>query len=530
MRGLRERSVARPVDVSVVAPPRRRSWLGWVIGVFLGLGAALRFGATSASFPGGDGGLFFAVVQKIESGNHVWPHEVLYSGNHLTFAYPPFGFYLAAALHGLFGLSTLRIFEYLPFAVTVLAMIAMVPLARSVLRSDLAVAAAVGIFALSADTFYWEIKGGGITRSFGELFSILAIGQVIALYRSGQTRRVWPAGVFLSLVILSHPEWTMFTAVSVIAVFLFYARSRQGVRLSLATGAITLVIISAWLLPILLRDGIRPFVAVLGNNSDLLPWYLGIFKFLFLSLTDMQGFPVGPALGLVGLAVCLMRRDWFLPVWMLILYAAVTRGTSQEVVVIFALLTGVGVDWLWHHLAETATSPTWARRVALTAAVFLAVYVLLISLTFGALAIEHLSPSNRTAMSWIRVHTPPSARFAMITGSSWYSDAVEEWFPVVAHRTSLTTVQGYEWLPHRFTPQDKLNSAAQDCADRDVACLDRWAAHYHLHFSYVWVERGPAQESGSHKDCCWPLRHALDTDTHFVRLYATHDAVIYRRR
>lgn len=502
-------------------------WTGISLATIFGLGVALRFAATSPSFPAGDGGLFFGVVEAVER-SATWPHQFLYSGVHLTFAYPPFGFYLIAALHNLFGLSNLSLFEYVPFAVSCLSIGAFALLARALTSGRLAMVVATAAYAFSADTLRWEVKGGGITRSFGELFAILAIHQFIGLYRTQEPRRILPAGVLLALVLLSHPEWSMFAAVSLIVTFLFFARSRQGLILTVASGTVTVLLVGSWLLPIALRDGLRPFSAVMGNNSDLLPWYLGVFKFLILNLTDSPGFPVIPALGLFGLMLAILRRQWYLPVWLIALYAAVTRGTSQEVVIVMALLAGSGASWFWAQARALATSLSWARTVSVVTAAFLALYALFMS--YGSITIiEHLSRSDRSAMAWVAGHTPLDARFLVVTGSPWYSDAVAEWFPVLAGRVSLATVQGYEWIPHGFTPQYKRNVDLQHCAARDAACLQHWAAHFHQHFTYVLVQRGPVQESGQTTDCCWTLRTSLDVSPHFHRVFTTTDAVIYRR-
>jgi hypothetical protein len=67
--------------------------------------------------------------------------------------------------------------------------------------------------------------------------------------------------------------------------------------------------------------------------------------------------------------------------------------------------------------------------------------------------LEQLSRDTRTAMEWTRTGTSPEARFLVLTSAdSWWADRTAEWFPQLADRASLTTVQGLEWAgPGVFT-------------------------------------------------------------------------------
>jgi hypothetical protein len=65
----------------------------------------------------------------------------------------------------------------------------------------------------------------------------------------------------------------------------------------------------------------------------------------------------------------------------------------------------------------------------------------------------------------------------VITGGYWFSDQVSEWFPALANRASVATVQGYEWLGGtRWLRQQEANADLQACSTAVDACLTAFAA------------------------------------------------------
>jgi hypothetical protein len=77
----------------------------------------------------------------------------------------------------------------------------------------------------------------------------------------------------------------------------------------------------------------------------------------------------------------------------------------------------------------------------------------------------------------VKANTLADSQFLVFSGSPWWQDASSEWFPVLAERTSLLTIQGAEWLPangfiQRWVRFDNL----QFCANADILCLNEWLA------------------------------------------------------
>ena len=88
-----------------------------------------------------------------------------------------------------------------------------------------------------------------------------------------------------------------------------------------------------------------------------------------------------------------------------------------------------------------------------------------------------LGPSDRAAMQWMAAHTDSSARVLVLTNSPWQIDKVSEWFPVLAQRRSVATVQGSEWLPHRafdtFIARQPRVAACANGADSHASIRSR---------------------------------------------------------
>lgn len=75
--------------------------------------------------------------------------------------------------------------------------------------------------------------------------------------------------------------------------------------------------------------------------------------------------------------------------------------------------------------------------------------------------IPALSKNDLAAINWAKANAPADAQFLVMPTNQWAMDAPAEWFPALAERSSVTTVQGAEWLPNgefrrRVQRHDKL--------------------------------------------------------------------------
>src|SRR5512140_1332957 len=143
--------------------------LSGVIGLLVRLLPAL-----GASFPLNDGGLFYRMILEVQANHFRLPLFTSYNLEHIPFAYPPLGLYAAALLSSGLHANVLDVLRLVPAIVSSLSVPVFYFLARRVLKSGpYTTLAATVAFALLPRAFEWQIMGGGITRSFGFLFTML---------------------------------------------------------------------------------------------------------------------------------------------------------------------------------------------------------------------------------------------------------------------------------------------------------------------------------------------------------------------
>src|SRR5581483_1358546 len=177
------RGVSETQDAPGQAESTRRGtrW-GRCIALVVVLGLLVRLGHTlSSGFPLHDGGLFLVMMQDLQDAHYSLPAFTSYNGGDIPFAYPPLGLYVGAILEAVTPLSYLDVLRFVPLVVSALTVGAFVLFARAYLRSDVERFGAVSTFALLPGAFVWWIMGGGLTRSFGFFFAVLAIWQLYML-------------------------------------------------------------------------------------------------------------------------------------------------------------------------------------------------------------------------------------------------------------------------------------------------------------------------------------------------------------
>ncbi len=227
------------------------------------LGVFLRLTLTdSATFPLGDGGMFYRMVSELLANRLIPPFHTTFNHAAIPFAYPLFGFYVIALLHLATGIEVLTLMRWVPPVICCLSLGAFSLLATALLRSRLAQVAAVTAFALLPDSFMQEIKGGGITRAWGELFCLMSLYCLARLLQRNDRRYLLPSGVFAGLTIVSHLEWAWFLAYSAIVLWFFFASSRR-VRLGAGTVALIAAVVAApWWARVLHRYGIGVILSI----------------------------------------------------------------------------------------------------------------------------------------------------------------------------------------------------------------------------------------------------------------------------
>lgn len=516
------------------------------VAILLGIVVRARF-VLATNFPLNDGGLFLVMSQAIADAHYALPSFVTYNSIRIPFGYSPLGFYVAAGLHTATGMSLIDTLRYLPLVVTSATLIAFCFFARALLTSRVAVVAAVFAFALVPRSFIWLLMGGGLTRSFGLLFTILALHQAFLLYTRGRTLHAVLFGVFAALTVLSHLGTAPFLLWSAVLMFLAYGRTTRALVGSVVAGVLAVVLSAPWWATVVAAHGFAPFTAASGSGSNLFSADKGLRFALLTKLaqlgvttTDEYYFPLIGTLALAGSVASLTVAEFYLPAWWVATLVLDARAGATYATIPACLLAGVAVAYVVMPLTRGRTfrrvteSPIssiadrWTGRLRgflirwMPAIVSIALigYASIGALlrdpdrSTAAAMLVTVSPAERAAMRWVSTSTPVASRYLVVLPRIWASNAVAEWFPVLANRTSVATVQGTEWLPnHAFTRAVAVDSAVDACANGTTACIQRVRQTDGLSFTHLFIPKSPDAP------CCAALRASVRQDPRYQVLY-----------
>lgn len=482
-------------SIGRIAMPQKK-YTGWILGIALLFGSILRFlPGMKAGFPVNDGGMLLAMIRDLKSNGLILPSVTSYNFLDLPFAYPPLGMYVVALLSYNLPISDLELLRWLPPVISLIIIFAFYWLAYRILDSEAKAASAVLFYALMPGASNWLVMGGGLTRSFGILFSLLAIGYVYRLFCEDRNQaNMGLAILFCAFTVLSHPEVGVQTAGVCFVLWAFYGKSAAGLKKAALVVLGTALLTAPWWVMVLRYHGFSPFWSAM---------HTGIHETLFASLyqsvfTLQGGLPILPILGLIGIVVVLRKREFLLIFWSFLPFLIDPRNAPAILNFPFLLLVSEGVYFLGNGLrqAYSTTFPnsentdrylpvlTYGSLAIVLSYLFFVAYT-----SIPDLVALSLSRSDRETMEWIKANTSPESRFLLITNTGQMSpmaDAYQEWFPVLAERQSRNTLQGLEWtLGSDFFPHYQELIALQACPDVD--CLTRWLGEGNLQVDYILV-------------------------------------------
>ena len=494
------------------------------------------------SFPLNDGGLFYVMTRDLQEARYRLPVYTSYDGSSIPFGYSPLGFYLAATLADTTPPSVLDALRLLPLLASSLSVGAFALLARTLLPSRTAVVIATFAFALVPRGFIWLIMGGGLTRSLGLLFALLALRAVCLLYRRRELRHALPAAAFAALTVLSHLETAWFLALSSGVCFLAYGRHRRGVAGSVLVAGATVLLTMPWWAVVLARHGIEPFLAARQTGGTLFSGDgAGLEVLLALMRVDSTSEPLFPLVGmlaLLGAFVSLTTRRFLLPAWWAVTVVLEARAFKTYVVVPQALLAATALVEVLLPMADRLRLRAYESRLRARLLQPSSLLLGLLTLTAVGSAVTasptlggenaylvSLSGEERAAMDWVARETPTTSRFLVLPTSGWPTDKTLEWFPALTGRRSIVTAQGAEWLPQgAFARLVAAHDEVSSCGERQSICLDTWATKHRLSFTHVYVPKQPERQ------CCWTLLTSLDNDPRYQLIYDGPGATIFARQ
>jgi Dolichyl-phosphate-mannose-protein mannosyltransferase len=526
-------------------PIRRTEWADLIFLIAIFLGAFMRFNPTLlAGFAINDGGMFAVMVDDLKASHYLLPAFTTYNHLNIPFAYPPLGFYIGRIASDLFGWSAPQTLRWVPAFFASLSVPAFYLLGLRLLKNKYYAAISTLFFALMPRALSWYVMGGGLTRSPGQLFMLLTLATVVRLYEENRPGDILLAGLFGGLAVMSHPEAAVHTFVSALFLWIMLSRKRTGFINSVLVGLIVLVVSAPWWVAVIHYHGVDPLLkgAATGQKA------LAVFHLLFFVFTEEPYATVIAVLGLLGIAHCLLRRDYLLPLWMVIPFFVEGRSAAGPAAIPLAMLAAIGlVDVIFAGLGvlgarsasiqiqESAEKKAMADHVLPAERnifIYVLLYLIFSAYQFGlGLSSATLYPPDQEAMNWVRTHTPDSSRFLVLTGTSSVScDSVLEWFPALTGRQSIFTVQGTEWTQGpNFNQYVTSTYAAQKClTSGDASCLD--AAVSRSAYDFIYVSKI------LRVDNCIPLRpqrtfpaflEHMRADSSFQTVYETEDVIVF---
>jgi hypothetical protein len=515
----------------------RGEWVDLILILAIFLGAFMRFNPTLlAGFPINDGGMFAVMVSDLKASHYLLPAFTTYNHLNIPYVYPPLGFYLGRIAADLFGLTAVQVLGWLPAFFASLSIPAFYLLALRLLKNKYYAAVSTLFFALMPRALSWFVMGGGLTRSPGQFFMLLTLATVIRLYEENRRVDVFLAGLFGGLAVLSHPEAAVHTFVSAIFLWLMFSRKRLALIHSIAVGVIVLFVTAPWWVTVISYHGIGPLL----NGAQTGQKALAVFHLLFFVFTEEIYATVIAVLGLIGIARCLARRDYLLPLWMAIPFFVEGRSAAGPAAIPLAMLAAIGlVDVVFaalQRLVGTETDqPEQVSSIERNVFIYLLLYLLFSTYQFGSrLSNATLYPPDQEAMTWLKENTPEDARFLVLTGTTSVScDSVLEWFPALTGRQSIYTVQGTEWTEgQNFNAYVISTYPVQQClASSDISCLDTTIDR--SQYDYVYISKllrvnncAPLDVQRTFPLFVESMHSALDFDV----IYEAEDVVVFAKQ
>ncbi|MBL8080116.1 MAG: glycosyltransferase family 39 protein [Anaerolineales bacterium] len=432
-----------------------------ILAVCIGMIVRYPYFVSKNTFPLGDGGLFVNMIYAIKSNHYLLPYYVNYNSYQIPFAYPPLGFYFALISSKIFGESVLRVVQILPVVVNLLAIATFVLLTSELTKDRVELLLASGIFSIVFQVYQWTVKGGGLSRSPGLLFTILTLYFFLLYQRKGVWHYLFFSAFVLGLTLMSHLEWALIAVTSCFVFALGAYKTKRIVFDLLILGLGAAFVSLPWWGTVIYRFGTAPFVSAwnvakmdAGQFSE--KFFAGsMFSIIVLFSSDyFLAF-----LGMVGFASALLyRRNFFLPAWLLATYIVAPKNSPISGLLPLTILIAIGLrsidNLVSYFLLQISCNAggVWQRFMTNLSKIPVSIiYLAIIILSATQQLVDKpmlkaIKPIERTAMEYLEKNTPQDAKFVVLTQADWYSADTAEWFPYLTKRQSLTTPQGLEWV------------------------------------------------------------------------------------
>lgn len=494
-----------------------------ILTVVFGLAVRL-FPVIKEDFPLVDGGMFYSMIIDLQASNFSLPLFTSYNHAQIPFAYPPLAFYLAGLLGSAFKISTLALLRWLPVIITTLNIPLFYFLSRNFLNSEPLAALSTLIFALTPNSYWWNIVGGGLTRSLGTLFFTATILCAHQMFQRGSTK--WVVGTIISGAgcVLSHPAWAAQAVIASLLLFLFFGRDKQGMKLSAIVALCIFCITALWWLPVIQNHGIG---TLLNAGQEAQQRWMFWTVFFALSFTGEYA-PVIGVLGLLGFFIHLARKEFLLVAWVLSSLIFDPRGGLPVSIFPFSMMAAVALaEGIGSQMSGSINTSSWLDVLSgWSGRLFWGFFILLF--TYNAfqvsntLSFQRLNSEERKSIEWVKKNIAPESQFLILDqqGNPLLSP-LTEWFPALSERRSIATIQGTEWLNGSDHYAMKISAIREvhECLYQGVGCLTRTQGQLADRYDYILLSGGEY----------FPLLTELSASTDFLLIYESGNIHIFKK-
>lgn len=459
------------------------TFLGFVIRLFFFIGN---------NFPLHDGGFFYVMIQDLLSNKFILPDYSFYNHANIPFVYPPFGLYFVGLVEIVSGADRFQLFRIIPLLVSTLTIPAIYILAKEILKVKWASLAATIAMSLLPMGYKWLILGGGVTRAFGTLFSILALVFVFRFIQSGKWTSAVLGSMFCGLTVLSHPEcaWFLFYSIGWFVIIELIAKKRKVLIRSFLVFIGTMIIILPWLLSVLHKHAETMRLPLMDSGFS--RWN-DIINFFLLQWSGEVLFPIFTLFALIGIFPMIKKKQWFIVFWLPLVFILQSRAPDQRATIPLALLAGVGIYELLCFLTTRFSEPIQIRNISIVACGIFLIALIGSMVSVIGLA-KPLSEKSLESFEWIKREISADSKILVISGKVWPLDNYSEWMTALTGRNSVSLVQGYEWLPG-FSDRISLYNHLHYEYSKGMDDLIKWMNQNDVQADYLILPKGGNEDA-----------------------------------
>jgi len=474
-----------------------------------------------SSFPLNDGGLFLTMINDLLANRFSLPSFTSYNMSNIPYVYPPFAFFFIALLHRFTAIPVIDLIHYIPVIISSFTIPLVFGIARKLRYTYIQSILGMFLFACTFRSWEWIIMGGGVTRAFGFVFSLLTVYTMLQK-KNESLKALVPTGVFLGMTILSHPEFAFFTGTFIIFLTIWKTKSISRIFI---VYLISLLIISPWLYIVLLNHGLTPIISAFQSKLNPSATFISL---LIGYITDSPYTGLIPAFFILGGMVAVLQKQYIIPLWFILPFVTTPDMAFTATTIPLSLLAITGIYQIFHLIEKHKKTSIYKQIIKMGFVVYIVLQTYFLN-SYYASTYKYLiySPkaSDTVSLSWIQTHTDPSSAFIVLTGvEGWYNDALSEWFPALTKRKSILTVQGREWLQHQaFSTTISDRKLLTLCYSKTVSCIFDWSAHTGSKFSHIYIQKQNENIQLSYAF----LAYSIETSSRFTKIYEDTGTSIY---